>query len=256
MNVNREQAVTEAFVTLATSLADGLDPVDLLSGLTEDSARLLDVASAGLLLADQRGVLHLLAASSEATRTVEIFQLQRQEGPCLDCYRTGSTITVADLRQATDRWPQFAAVAIDAGFASVHAVPLRLRANVLGAMGLFGTHAGVLNDDDLGLAQALAYVAAVALVQDKAAADKALINEQLQTALDHRVVLEQAKGVLAQHGNLDMDQAFTVLRGYAQDHNLRLTDVARSIVTRELPPRELLDHATSGTAGRIQPRPS
>ena len=253
MSVNRERAVTEAFVSLATSLADGLDPVDLLSGLAADCARLLDVASAGLLLADRRGVLHIVAASSEATRTLEIYQLQRAQGPCLDCYHTGSTVTEADLRQETQRWPQFAAAATDAGFASVHAVPLRLRDNVLGAMGLFGTHAGALNDDDLRLAQALAYVAAVALVQDKAAADKAAVNEQLQTALNSRVVLEQAKGVLAHHGNLDMDQSFTVLRRYARDHNLRLSDVARSVVTRALAAHQLLDHATSKAARRTGP---
>ncbi|HEY6746204.1 MAG TPA: GAF and ANTAR domain-containing protein [Mycobacteriales bacterium] len=256
MSVNRERAVTEAFVSLATSLADGLDPVDLLSGLTADCARLLDVASAGLLLADRHGVLHIVAASSEATRTLEIFQLQREQGPCLDCYHTGSMVTEADLRQETQRWPLFAAAATHAGFASVHAVPLRLRDNVLGAMGLFGTHAGVLNDDDLRLAQALAYVASVALVQDKAAADKAMLNEQLQTALDSRVVLEQAKGVLAHHGNLDMDQSFAVLRSYARDHNLRLTDVARSVVTRALAAHQLLDHATFRAARRTRTGPN
>lgn len=254
MSPNREQAVTEAFVSLATSLADGLDPVDLLSGLTADCARLLDVASAGLLLADRRGVLHVVAASTEATRALEIFQLQREQGPCLDCYRTGTPVIAADLRETADRWPRFTARATEAGFASVHAVPLRLRDTVLGTLGLFGSRAGALNDDDLRLAQALAYVAAVALVQDKAAADKALINEQLQTALNSRVLVEQAKGVLAQDGNLDMEQSFAVLRGYARDRNQRLSDVARSLVTRTLPAGRVLDHAASRAAQRTRGR--
>lgn len=248
MTADRETAVTDAFVSLATSLADGLDPVDLLSGLTSDCARMLDVASAGLLLADRRGVLHVVAASSEATRTLEIYQLQRQQGPCLDCYQSGSPVSEADLSHEPRRWPQFAAAAVDAGFESVHAVPLRLRDNVLGAMGLFGSRTGALNADDLRLAQALAYVAAVALVQDTAAADKTVVTEQLQTALDSRIVIEQAKGILAHLGDLDMDQSFAALRGYARDHNLRLTDVARSVVNRELVGHQVLDHATSKAA--------
>ena len=250
MNAGRERGVTDAFVSLATALADGLDPVDLLSGLTADCARLLDVASAGLLLADRRGVLHVLAASSEETRSLEVFQLQREQGPCLDCYRSGAPVSVADLRQQTTRWPQFVPAAIEAGFASVHAMPMRLRDHVLGTLGLFGDQVGALNEDDLRLGQALAYVASVAIVQDKAAADKAALAEQLQTALDSRVVLEQAKGILAQVGRLDMDRSFAVLRGYARDYNQRLTDVARAVVNRQLPPGRLLDHALSRAARR------
>ena len=243
MTAEREQGVTRAFVALARSLADGLDPVDLLTGLAEDAAGLLDVASTGILLADTRGVLHVVAASSEAARALEVYQLQREQGPCLDSFHSGAPVSVADLRGEAGRWPLFAAAATEAGFASVHAVPLRLRDTVLGTLGLFGSHPGALDEDDLSLGQALAYVAAVAIVQDKAAADSALIKEQLQTALNSRVVLEQAKGVLAQRGGLDMDQAFAVLRGYARDHNLRLTDVARSVAGRRLPPQQVLGHA-------------
>ncbi|HET6753241.1 MAG TPA: GAF and ANTAR domain-containing protein [Jiangellaceae bacterium] len=250
MSADRERAVTHAFVSLAHSLAEGVDPVELLSGLAEDATELLGVASTGILLADARRVLHVVAASSEATRALEMYQLQRNQGPCLDSYHSGVPISVADLRAEAARWPQFVEVATDAGFASVHAVPMRLRENVLGTMGLFGTHVGALDDDDLGLGQALAYVAAVAIVQDKAATDSALVNEQLQTALNGRVVLEQAKGVLAQRGNLDMDRSFAVLRRFARDHNLRLTDVARAVVGRELPAQRLLDHALAREAQR------
>ena len=252
MSADRERAVTGAFVSLARSLADGVDPVDLLSGLAGDATGLLDVASTGILLADSRGVLHVVAASSEATRTLEMYQLQREQGPCLDSFRTGAPVMVADLRAEAARWPQFVATATEAGFVSVHAVPMRLRDNVLGTMGLFGTRVGALGDEDLSLGQALAYVAAVAIVQDKAAADKEAVNEQLQTALSSRVVLEQAKGVLAQRGNLDMDRSFAVLRRYARDHNLRLTDVARAVVGRELPAQRLLDHALAKETERAR----
>lgn len=243
MSVDRERGVTQAFVSLANSLVDGFDVVDLLSGLTADCAKLLDVASAGLLLADGRGVLHVMAASSERTRNLEVFQLQREQGPCLDCYRSGAPVSVADLSAEEQRWPQFVTAATAAGFASVHALPMRLRGTVLGALGLFGTHVGALGEEDLSLAQALAHVACVGLVQDRAAADKSALNEQLQAALSSRVVLEQAKGFLAQRGGLEMDEAFARLRRYARDRNERLTDVARTVVARELDPQQLLDHA-------------
>lgn len=246
MTGDREAQVTQAFVELASSLANGDDVVDLLSRLTVDCVTLLDVASAGLLLADPLGVLHVMAASSEGTRQLELLQLQRQEGPCLECFLGGAPVAVADLQHLVLRWPQFVPAARAAGFASVHALPLRLRDNVLGALGLFGTEVGALNDDDLRLGQALADVASVALVQDRAATDRAAVNEQLQTALTSRVVLEQAKGVLAQGGGLEMAEAFSVLRKYARDHNVRLTDAAQAVVSRALPAQLLIEHAQSG----------
>jgi transcriptional regulator with GAF, ATPase, and Fis domain len=247
MTEDREREVTHAFVSLASSLATGYDVVDLLNGLTTECTQLLDVSSAGLLLADRLGVLHVLAASTEHTRQLELVQLQRDEGPCLDCYRTGRAIAVPNVEDAAARWPQFAAAAQSAGFASVHALPMRLGTNVLGTLGLFGTTAGALNDDDLTLGQALADVASVALVQDTAAADQTVINDQLQKALTSRVIIEQAKGVLSQLGQVDMADAFTVLRRYARDNNLRVTDVAHAVTSRSLPAQQLLDHADSPT---------
>jgi GAF domain-containing protein len=237
MNTDREHTLTQAFVSIANSLVDGVDVVDLLSGLTTDCARLLDVASAGLLLADGHGVLHVLAASSERTRDLEMFQLQRDQGPCLDCYSTGVPVEVDDLAAQVQRWPVFVPAALDAGFASVHAVPLRLRDTVLGALNLFGTEVGPLRSDDLDLAQALAHVASIALVAERAASDKETINQQLQTALTSRITIEQAKGILA------MEQSFAVLRRYCRDHNQRLSAVAKSVVSRELPAAQLLEHA-------------
>ena len=243
MSADREAAVTAAFVSLANGMAEGVGVVELLGGLATDCARLLDVDSAGLLLADRRGVLHVVAASSERTRDLELFQLQRDEGPCRDCFHDGSAVSVADLSDHTDRWPSFVDAATEAGFASVHALPMRLKDNVLGALGLFGTAVGALNEEDLALGQALAHVASVALVSERASSDQALVNEQLQSALTSRVQLEQAKGLLAQLGDLQMEQAFAVLRRYARDHNLRLSDLAARVVTRQVGPQEVLEHA-------------
>lgn len=240
-----ESEVSRAFVSLASSLATGADVVDLLSDLTAACARLLDVASAGLLLADQHGTLHVLAASSERTRELEVFQVQRAQGPCLDSYLSGEPVLVADLAAATDRWAQFVPHARQAGFASVHALPLRFNDLRLGTLGLFGTAVGDLNGNDLSLGQALADVASVALVQDRALDDRNAVNEQLQTALTSRVVLEQAKGILAQQGDLDMVGAFQALRRYARDHNQRLTDVARAVTSRQLPGQQLLEHVSA-----------
>ena len=245
MSGGRERDVTEALVSLASSLASGEDVLDLLGELTGTCARLLDVASGGLLLADSQGQLHVIAASSDRTLDLEVLQLQGDEGPCVDCYRTAAPVLVPDLAAADDRWPTFVPAALDAGFASVHALPLRLRRTTLGALGLFGTTTGALNDDDLRLGQALADVASVALVQDEVAADHAAIGQQLQAALDSRVVLEQAKGVLAQQGQLDMTRAFQVLRRYARDHDQRLADLAAAVATRALPAQQLLEHARS-----------
>lgn len=248
--MDRERDVTSAFVLLARSLVVGDDVVDLLSLLTERCASLLDVQAAGLLLADRRGVLHVMAASSEDAAHLEALQVQRGQGPCHDCYRSGQPVSASDLDDAGDRWPQFVPAARQAGFASVHALPLRLRDNLLGALGLFGPRPGALDAADLNLGQALADVASIAIVQDRAAGDSATIARQLQTALDSRVVLEQAKGVLAYSGGLDMAEAFQALRQYGRDHNLRLSDAAAAVVERTLPAQVVISHARPRARGR------
>ncbi|MBA3744007.1 SpoIIE family protein phosphatase [Sporichthya sp.] len=237
----RERTVTGSVVPLANSLVDGDDLSDIYSGLTSDCARMLDIASAGLLLADARGVLQVAAASSEATRVLELFALQRQEGPCLDCYRSGAAVNVSDLSLQSARWPAFVAAARAAGIVSVHAIPMRVQDMTLGALGLFGTTVGTLNAEDLALAHALAHVASVALVTGKANADKTVLATQLQHALDSRVAVEQAKGVLAQLGGLAMEDAFEVLRRYSRDHNQPLSEIAQAVVSRDLPATVLPD---------------
>lgn len=244
---NRERNVLRAFVDLSSELVDDYDMIEMLSKLTAHCATLLDVASAGLLLADGRGSLQLAAASSERTAQLELFQLQRDEGPCLDCYLGGEPVSVADLEAEQERWPQFSRAALGAGFKSVHAVPMRLRGTVLGGLGLFGDNTGALEDNDLDLAQALAHVTCVAIVNEKAAADHPTVTTQLQHALTSRIALEQAKGVIAYRGGLEIDDAFPVLRRYARDHGRKLSSVAIDVVNRKLHADALLQHTSPST---------
>ena len=240
---SREDDVVGLFVRMAGGLVGGHDVTELLGTLAEQCARLLDVSAAGLLLADRRGVLHVVAASSEGAAHLEAFQAQRGQGPCHDCYSDGKPVNAPDLDAVAERWPEFVPVAAAAGIVSVHAVPLRLRDQVLGALGLFGSTRGDLNEPDLRLAQGLADVATIAMLQDSVASDRETVNAQLNTALESRVVLEQAKGLLAYSGGLDMPGAYAALRRYARDHNLKLAEVARALVARSLPADAVLEHA-------------
>ena len=245
----REDDVVATFVSISGSLARGHDVNELLTQLAADCARLLDVSAVGLLLADSRGTLHVVAASSERVADLEAFQAQRAQGPCHTCYLDGQPVNVPDLAAAAARWPEFAVVAARTGVASVHAVPMRLRDDVVGALNLFGSRPGPLNEADLRLAQALADAAAIALIQDRAAADTSIVNEQLQIALDTRVVLEQAKGVLSYSGDLEIPDAFAALRYYARDHGIKLTDLATALVSRAVPAAVVLGQVrTRGTS--------
>jgi hypothetical protein len=220
-----------AVVSLVDSLLDDFDVVDLLTELTERCAELLDVAAAGLLLADPLQKLHLFAATSENARDLELFQLQADEGPCVDCYASGRPVSVADLAAASSRWSRFAPAAVEAGFASVHAVPMRAAGIVLGAMGLFGLRSGELNDADLLVGQSLAHIASVAILQEQAPTASALVP-RLRTALAARVVVEQAKGFLRERLDVSVEDAFTLLRRYARSNDDHLTDVSRRLIAQ------------------------
>lgn len=226
----RETRVLAAVVSLVDSLLDDFDVVDLLTELTEHCAELLDVASAGLLLADPLEQLRLLAATSEETRELELFQLQADEGPCVDCYFTGQPVSVADLKAEADRWPRFVPAALEAGFASVHAVPMRAAGIVLGALGLFGTRAGALNEADRLVAQTLAHVASVAILQEHPPTPSTVM-QQLRNALTGRVHVEQAKGFLRESLDISVEEAFRLLRTYSRSHGEHLTEVARRLMT-------------------------
>jgi transcriptional regulator with GAF, ATPase, and Fis domain len=241
----RENLVSQAFVHLADSLVDEFDVIDLLTVLADRSVQLLDVRAAGILLAEPGGTLRVMAASSEQAHLLELLQLQTNEGPCLDCHATGHPVASEDLA-ATTRWPQFTARALAEGFQAVYACPMRLRSSVIGALNLFRAERGPLPTADVQLARAFADVATIAIIQSQAIRDAEVRAHQLQHALDSRIVIEQAKGMLAEHGKLDMDRAFQRLRAFARTHNRRLSLVATELVTGELALRVVAGEAAAG----------
>ena len=224
------ELLSDTFVELTDTMVVGFDVIDFMHVLTNRSVELLDVSAAGLLLADPRGELRVVAASSEAARLLELFQIQNDEGPCLECFRSGQPVQVEDLAAVAHRWPQFAPAAGRAGFAAVQALPMRLREQVVGALNLFRTAPGVFDPADIRVGQALADVATISLLQERNMRHSDTLNEQLQTALNSRVIIEQAKGKLAERLGLDMDQAFSLLRESARTSNRRLSDVAQAFV--------------------------
>jgi GAF domain-containing protein len=233
-NRGSERAVAEALVTLADSLVDDFDMIELLHRLTSECVRLLPVDAAGLFLSDQRGALQLVSSSTEQARLLELFQLQTDEGPCLDCFQTSHQVSSIDLAQVGSRWPKFTARALEAGFAAVHALPLRLRDDTIGALNLFSVTASAMGSEELRIGQALADVATISILQERAIRRGDIVNEQLQAALNSRIIIEQAKGVLAERDQTGMNEAFTVLRRYARTHNRRLTEVASEVVNGTL----------------------
>jgi GAF domain-containing protein len=230
----RQQRLSDLFVALADTLVDDYDVVELLDQLVIGCVSLLGVTAAGLLLVDQQGRLAVMASSSEQSRLLEIFQLQNNEGPCLDCVRTGAVVTSGALEQDLDRWPIFVPAAVAAGFHSVAAVPLRLREQTIGGLNLFDERAQPVDAADQQLAQALADVATIGILQRRSAHRSSVVAEQLQHALNSRVVIEQAKGVLAERDDVGMEVAFAALRDHARSNNLKLTDVALAVVRGEL----------------------
>jgi GAF domain-containing protein len=230
----REAMLVRALVELADTLVADFDVVELLTLLADRCVEVLDVGAAGLMLTSVDGELRVMASSSDAMRVLELFELQAQEGPCLDCFSTGQPVVNNDVEAASARWPRFASEASAAGFKVVHALPMRLRGTVLGALNLFHVEPGDMPPADLAAAQALADVATIALLQHRAALEAQVLNEQLNHALNSRIVIEQAKGMLAERQGLDIDRAFATLRNHARNHNERLADVARSVVDGSL----------------------
>jgi GAF domain-containing protein len=223
--------LSDTFVELADTMVADFDVIDFLQMLSDRSVMLLSASAAGVMLADPRGELRVAASSNEAAGFLELFQLQNDQGPCLDCFRTGRAVTATDLTGPDPRWPRFAAAAVDYGFRTVEALPMRLRDHVIGALNLFRADPGPFDPTDLRLGQALADVATIGLLHERNVRRSETVAEQLQAALNSRVIIEQAKGKLAERLGMDMDRAFVLLRDYARNSNQRLTDVARNFVT-------------------------
>jgi len=222
--------VADVFVEFADTLVEEFDLIEFLQMVTTRASELVGSSAAGLLLADPQGVLQFMAASDERAEMLELFQVQAHEGPCQDCFNEGAAVVNADLTTAQDRWPHFAPRAVAAGFASVHAFPLRLRREVIGALNLFGSTVGQMDPEDARTVQALADVATIGLLQERAVRRGEVLTEQLQGALNSRIVIEQAKGALAQIHGCSVDEAFDLLRRYCRDNRLGLSDVARGVV--------------------------
>ena len=231
MSTIAPERLAQVFVEVADTLVDEFDLIEFLQRLTTLTSELVAARASGLMLADHRGRLQVMAASDERAEMLELFQVQALEGPCQDCYREGQPVINADLVHAADQWPRFAPRAVAAGFKSVHAFPMRLRGQVIGALNMFGTNSGDMSDADAAIIQALADIATIGLLQERAITRGEVLSEQLQSALNTRIVVEQAKGALAQiHGGTP-DEAFTRLRNYCRAHGLRLSAVAYAITT-------------------------
>ena len=224
------QRLSRVFVEVADTLVADIDLIEFLHSLADHTAAVSDAASVGLMLADEDGHLHYMAASTESARHLELFQLQHAEGPCLDCFRTGQPVMIADLGAQDSRWPAFTPRAWEAGIRSVHAFPMRLRDRVIGALNVFDEDPMPFRPEDVKVVQALADIATIAIIQERAISRAETLTEQLQGALNSRIVIEQAKGMIAQRHSVNVDAAFERLRAHARRTQVRLADLARAIV--------------------------
>jgi GAF domain-containing protein len=227
--------MAQVLVELADTVLDTFDVIEFLNNLTERCVELLDADAAGLMLADQRGRLKLMVATMERATVLGLFELQVQEGPCLECFDTGQAITNVHLAEAKERWPTFGPAAVESGFKATHALPMRLRGQIIGALNLFTKDYRRLSDTDLAVGQAMADVATIGLLHQRNAHAQTILSEQLQAALDSRVLVEQAKGALADHAHISVSEAFNRMRDYARRNNLKLTDVASAVVSGAIP---------------------
>jgi hypothetical protein len=228
--MDRYERLASAFVGLADTLVADYDVIELAQQLIDSTMTLLPITAAGILLGDPSSALHVFASSSEQTRLLELLQVEADVGPCLEAYRSGLTVIVDDIAADAARWPAFAERAAEYGFRAMVALPLRLRTERVGALNLFLAQKGTMTSADVSVGRALADVATIGILHQRILTRSELVNQQLQTALNTRLIIEQAKGVLAERGTVDMDRAFNLLRGHARRTNRRLADLAREVV--------------------------
>jgi GAF domain-containing protein len=224
------QRLAEVFVELADTLVEDFDVVDLLQTLADRTVELLGADASGLMLADQRGELQLMASTLERARLLELFELQVAEGPCRECFTSGLPITNVDLTDALERWPRFTPAAVEAGFRATHALPMRLRGQVIGVLNLFTEDAAPLSEDDIAVGQAMADVATIGLLNERSLFEQVRLSEQLQTALQSRILIEQAKGVLSARAGISVNEAFNRMRTHARSTGLTLSVVATRVI--------------------------
>lgn len=234
--------LSHVFVELADTLTDDFDLLDFLTRLCSRLSDLLGADAAGVIAIDAQGVMRIMASSTEQMRVLELFEVQNAEGPCLDALRSRQAVTNVALADADTRWPRFAPLARDDGFALVHAFPMRLRDDVVGVVNVFAADAGGLTHEQALVAQAMTDIATIGLLQERALREGRVLTDQLQYALTARVVVEQAKGMLAERMNVELPDAFALLRSYARAKNLRVADVARKVVESELSVEDLNTH--------------
>ncbi|WP_165068111.1 GAF and ANTAR domain-containing protein [Marisediminicola senii] len=234
IETTREAQLSAAFAKIAKTLTTDFDLVDLLQTLAEECAAILDVDAAGIMLVDSTGELQLIVSTSEEASLVEVMALNAGSGPCVDCFTTGEPVTVGDIANSGGRWPEFAQESARTGYKSFHATPLRLRNRVIGVLNLFGTEVGALNDQDIAVAQTLSDVSAIGLLQEPNIADTMIIARQLQQAINARILIEQAKGVVAQLTKVPMTDAFSLLRAYAREHDMTLKAASQAAIDRDV----------------------
>jgi GAF domain-containing protein len=249
----RERRLADVFVTLADTLVNGFDVVGLFDDLAGACVELLEVTAAGLMLVDPAGRLRVMASSSERSRLLELLEIQNDEGPCLDCYRNGQPILVGDLAAESAKWPAFAEEAARVGYAAVYALPMRLREDTIGALNLFHHQPQTISDAALRLAQGLADVATIGILQQRAVQRSADLADHLQTALNSRLIIEQAKGVLAEREQVDMAGAFEMLRGHARGTGRKLSEVAAAVVADQLSTPDLTAASRSKNPNQVKP---
>jgi GAF domain-containing protein len=238
---DREPLLVSTFVDLTDTMVDHYDVVEFLDHLSVVCVRTLDVTDAGLMLSDPQGTLNFVAASSERMRLIELLEIQSNEGPCLDAYRSGQPLVNVDVGDGGSRWPAFAQHARESGFRSVSAVPMRVRDTVIGALNLFDAGQTHLSERDVALAQAFAHVATIGILQERSLREAEAVADQLRGALQSRVAIEQAKGLISERAGVNIEAAFDLLRTYARRHNLRLRDVAEDVSARRLAVERLTD---------------
>jgi GAF domain-containing protein len=236
------ERLANVFVELADTLIETFDVVDFLQTLTDRCVELLGADASGLMLTDQRGGLKLMTATMERARLLELFELQIDEGPCLECFASGDAITNIQLNEAAanERWPAFTPAALEAGFGATHALPMRLRGRVIGALNMFTDQPARLSESEIAVGQAMADIATIGLLHQKNTNEQTILSEQLQTALHSRILVEQAKGALAVLADISVAEAFNTMRAHARGNNMSLTDVAAAVINGEITKDKLI----------------